>query len=1160
VQSNEGPFKTITNKHFKLLQFMQLFISGAHSAGKSRCYGPRRKSNLKFIMRLSFFSILFILLGTQLMFAKNTSGQSADETFITLELKNASLSQAFKKIEKITDYLFAYQPKQVNAYDNVNLTKATRSVSATLKILLSNTGLSFKQVGNNIIIFTVGEELSVSLATETGSSVMFADTTISGIVVNAETGLPVTNASVRLKGSSIGTTTNSQGEFTLTLDNLYGTLIFSSVGYLEQELKLNGKKDYSIALKVINKKLEEVVVIGYGTRKKTDLTGTVNSLQSEDIIKARASNTQEAMQGRLPGVDIKRTSGKPGADFSIEIRGANSITGSTQPLYVIDGIAVAQLGGATNPINDINPADIERIDVLKDASSTAIYGSRGANGVILVTTKRGSKGGMKIVYDGYVGIVNPTHIPPAMDGPKFVAYAQDFYNALAGYPATPVPNTSIFSATELTNIANGTYTDWVDLIKRNGVSSNHNLSITGGDDKTSYFISAGYQLYQGTTKVENTKKYTLKAGLDKTINRVLKLGTSVYATFADIHPGSGEVFRSAYRLRPTGSAYNADGSDRFFVYESEAQITNPLFEFENEIRQQQYVHVLPNVYAEATIVKGLKLRSSFSPDITFQRQGQYNATLSKQQLGTRPASAASSSNQWINYTLDNLLTYNKEIANHKFDVALGNTFEYHLQDFSSMSVQGLPYRSLWYNMGTATTVTINGTAIAPVGPTINSGYSKQNIISYYGRLNYAFNNRYLLTATMRADGNSVFAPGKKWGYFPSGAVAWKISEEDFFRNVKLVNVLKLRLSYGKSGNASSTGPYITQSTVYQSPYDFNGVAASGFAPNFGNQNLTWEKTTEYNAGLDVEILKSRIALQFDFYRKTSKGSILGQQIPPSNGFSSTTTNLGSVRNQGVEISLNTINVRTEKFNWTTNFNVAMNKNTLVSLYGDGKDDVGNSRFLGKKVRVVYSYKLTGVWQTSEAAAAAVYGQKPGQYKVQDINKDNKIDAADRQILGSNIPNWFGGLTSTMSFANFDFSFTMYTRQGTFENSIFLEQVMNGDQGRARFKAFDRSYWTPTNPSNKWANTALETDGTRRTIAQFQNSSYTKISNITLGYTVPKRLVDKAGIKMLRVYANAFNPFIFSKYIGWDPENPEGSSFLNQDFRTRTFMFGVNLTL
>ncbi|MEP6746950.1 MAG: TonB-dependent receptor [Bacteroidota bacterium] len=1107
-------------------------------------------------MRVNVFAIIFLLFGCQLL-AKNTSGQGAEEAFITLELKNVSLTEALKKIEKKTDFLFAYQPKQVALYDNVSLPKGTRSVSTTLNLLLDKTGLSFRQTGTSIII--IKSEKTDADSFTAMAKVQNADTVVSGTVVN-ENGQPLENVSVSLKNTKTGTATNRLGQFRLQLDNLSGILLVSSVGYEEQEIRLDGRRVYNVNLKVSNKKMDEIIVIGYGTKKKIDLTGTVNSLQSDEIIKARASNTQEAMQGRLPGVDIRRTSGKPGTDFSIEIRGANSITGSTQPLYVVDGIAVAQLGGATNPINDINPADIERIDVLKDASSTAIYGSRGANGVILITTKRGTKGAAKISYDGYAGIVNPMHLPPDMDGPTFVNYAKDYYNALAGYPATPVANTAIFSATELSNIANGTYTDWIDLIKRNGFQSNHNLSLTGGDDKTSYFISGGYQLYQGTTKIENTKKYTFKAGLDKTINNTFRFGASVYTTFANIHPGSGEVFRSAYRLRPTGSAYNADGTQKFFTYEGESQITNPLFDFDNEIRQQQYIHVLPNVYGEATIIKGLRVRSSFSPDITFQRQGQFNDTYSKQQAGTKPASASSSSNQWLNYTLDNLLTYNKEIGQHKFDISLGNTFEYHQQDFSSISVQGLPYRSLWYNLSTITTVTINGVAIAPVGPTVSSGYSKQNLVSYYGRLFYSFRNKYLFTGTVRADGNSVFAPGYKWGYFPSASFAWKISEEAFFKNITSINVLKLRVGYGNSGNSTSTGPYITQATVYQTPYDFNGVAANGFAPNFGNQNLTWEKTREYTAGIDMELFKSRIAVQLDFYQKTSKGSILAQQIPPENGYSATTTNLGSVQNQGVELSLNTVNVHSGRFNWTTNFNVAVNKNKLLTLYGDGKDDIGNGRFLGQKVRVVYSYKLTGVWQTSEAAQAAAYGQKPGQYKVQDINKDSKIDANDRQILGSNIPKWFGGFTSNMSYSNFDFSFTVYTRQGTFENSVFLEQVMNGDQTRARFGAFNRDYWTPNNPSNKWANTALEQDGTRRTIAQFQNSSYTKISNITLGYTFPKHLVGKAGIKMLRIYANAFNPFIFSNFIGWDPENPDGNSFLNQDFRTRTFMLGVNITL
>ncbi len=982
---------------------------------------------------------------------------------------------------------------------------------------------------------------------------LFAQTrTITGTVTDGK-GQPASGVTVMVRGSNTTTTTADNGSFTIAAP-AGATLVFTSVGFDPVDQKTGAGNTVTISLKERSTNLNDVVVVGYGTRRKIDLTGTVNSVQSEEITRARATNAQEAMQGRLPGVDIKRSSGKPGADFSIEIRGANSISGTTQPLYVIDGIPVGQLGGATNPINDINPADIERIDVLKDASSTAIYGSRGANGVIIVTTKRGTRGVPKISYDGYAGIVNPYHLPPVMDGPTFVTYARDYFNAQAGYPATPITDDKIFSATELMNIKNGTYTNWIDLIKRNGMSSNHSISVSGGDEKTAYFISGGYQLYQGTMKIENTKKYTLKAGLDKTIG-AFKVGASLYGTFGDVHPSSGEAFRSAYRLRPTGSPYNADGSERFFVYESEAQITNPLFDFRNEIRQQQYVHVLPNVYGEVGLIKGLRFRSSFSPDITFQRQGQFNDTYSKQQLGTRPNSAASSSNQWVNYTWDNFLTYNNQFGKSRIEATFGNTFEYHQQDFTSTSVVGLPFRSLWYNQQTATT--ING--VAPV-VSVSSGYSKQTIESFFARANYTFNNRYLFTATFRTDKNSVFAPGHQRGYFPSGAVAWIVSEENFMKNLPAISLLKLRVSGGKSGNANSAGPYGTQSTVYQTLYDFNGAGANGFAPNFGNQNLTWEKTDEINTGLDLGLFKNRINLQLDVYRKTSKGSILGQPIPYANGYSGTVTNLGSVRNQGIEVGINTVNIKSRSFSWTTSFNFAVNKNKILDLYGDGKDDVGAARFLGQKVRLIYNYKIIGVWQTNEAAQAAVYNLKPGNYKIADINNDKKIDVNDRTILGSEIPDWFGGLTSVMNYANFDLSITLYTRQGTLENSVFLEQLLNGDQNRARFGAFDRPYWTPANPSNQWANTALEFSTGKASLGQLQNSSYTKISNMTLGYTFPHSMLQKVKLQNLRIYANAFNPFIFSKFIGWDPENPSSSSFLNQDFRTRTFMLGLNITL
>jgi TonB-linked SusC/RagA family outer membrane protein len=1070
---------------------------------------------------------------------------------VSIDVKNAPLNEVLTTLGKQSGYNFLYTNAALKSSTPVSVTVKNELLSEALNQCLKGQPLSFVINGNTVII----KKKEEAPAFNTSPAEAVVPIKITGNVVDTK-GVPLPGVTVKVKGVQAGTLTGANGNFTITVPDNNAVLVFSYVGFVTQEVAVGSNTNLKVVLADDDKTLTDVVVVGYGTKKKSDLTGSIASLSSDEIVKSRAPSAQEALQGRMPGVDVKRSSGKPGADMTIEIRGVNSIYGNTQPLYVVDGIPVAN-------INDINPADIERMDVLKDASSTAIFGSRGANGVVIVTTKRGTRGKTKINYDGYVGFVNPYNLPKVMDGAKFADYAREYYRTLGTNvtPNTTYSDAQIFSPTELSNVANGNYTNWIDLIKRNGLQTNHNLSITGGDEKTLYFLSAGYQQYEGALKVENTKKYTLKVGLEKTLNDVVKIGASIYGTYADFNLGSGEVFRSAYRLRPTGSAYNADGSTRFFAYETEAQITNPLFDFDNDLRRNQYIRMLPNLFAEVNILKNLKFRSSFTPDVTFQRSGTYTDTYSKIGAGTRPNAATNGANHLFNYTLDNLLIYNQNINNdHKLEFTLGNSLNYYQQDNNLISVTGLPYRSLWYNVGNVTT--ING--IAP-STTVSSAYSKQNISSFFFRGNYTLKNRYLLTVTGRADGNSIFSNGNKWGFFPSAALGWVASEEDFIKNISAISFLKFRLSYGKSGNAAVNGtyfyPYVTQSAVSTSFYDFNGNTANGSAiVNLAPADLTWEKTTEYNAGMELNFLKNRIALTLDYYNKTAKGTLLPQQIPAANGYSTVTANVGSIRNSGIEIGLNTTNIKTSDFKWSTSFNYSKNNNKIIDLFGNGANDVGNSRFIGQKARVLYNYKIIGVWQTNDATQAAAYGQKPGQYKLLDVNSDGKITADDRVIQGSDIPDWFGGITSNFNYKNFDFGVTLYTRQGTTQASTFLDQAMNGDQGRARFGAFDRSYWTTSNPSNTWANNAIETDATRRQIATYQNSSYTKISNMTLGFTAPKNLASKIGMSNLRIYATAYNPIIWTKFTGWDPETADLNSFGLQDFRTRTFILGVNLTL
>lgn len=1102
------------------------------------------------IMRITFSQLLILMLMTGLSYSKPSSAQGVLSKKISISVQNKTLAEVLTTLASVNKVQLIYNQDVVRTTDKISAQFTDTELKQVLDKLLTQYHINYQVFKDKVILMDAQPDAPA--AAEPKAEVQTV--TVTGKVLD-EKDLPLIGVSITIKGTTKGTITDINGNFKLTA-NANDILLIKYIGYVTQDIPASGQSPMTIKLVADAKSLNEVVVVGYGTKKKSDLTGSVASLNADDIVKSRAPSAQEALQGRMPGVDVKRSSGKPGADMTVEIRGVNSIYGNTQPLYVVDGIPVAN-------INDINPADIERMDVLKDASSTAIFGSRGANGVVIVTTKRGTRGQTKVNYDGYVGFVNPYNLPKVMQGADFTNYVREYYNTL-GASVTPnvtYTDAQIFSPTELSNIANGTYTNWVDLIKRNGLQTNHNISVTGGDEKTLYFLSTGYQQYEGALKVENTKKYTLKVGLEKTLGKVVKIGASMYGTYADYNLGSGEVFRSAYRLRPTGSAYNADGSPRFFAYETEAQITNPLFDLDNDLSHKQYVRMLPNLFTELSFTKDLKFRTSFTPDVTFQRAGTYTDTYSKVGAGTKPNAATNGATHLFNYTLDNLLTYNKTIHNdHKLEFTLGNSLNYYQADNNLISVSGLPYRSLWYNVGNITT--INGVAPAT---TVSSSYSKQTIASYFFRGNYTLKGRYLLTVTGRADGNSIFADGHKWGYFPSAALGWVASEEDFMKNISFINFLKFRFSYGKSGNAAVNGtyfyPYVTQSAVSTTFYDFNGATANGSAVvNLAPNSLTWEKTTEYNAGMELNVLSNRIAFTFDYYNKTAKGTLLPQQIPAANGYSTITANVGSIRNSGIELGLNTTNIKSTNFSWTSNINFSKNTNKIIDLFGNGANDVGNARFIGQKARVLYNYKIIGVWQTSEAAQAATYGQKPGQYKLLDVNNDGKITADDRVIQGSDIPDWFGGITNTINFHNFDFAVTVYTRQGTTQVSTFLEQAMNQDQGRARFGTFDRSYWTTTNPSNTWANNAIETDATRRTIATYQNSSYTKISNMTLGYTAPKALASKIGMSNLRVYATAYNPFIWTKFIGWDPETADLNSFGLQDFRTRTFILGVNFTL
>ncbi|HEU4609106.1 MAG TPA: SusC/RagA family TonB-linked outer membrane protein, partial [Chitinophagaceae bacterium] len=641
------------------------------------------------------------------------------------------------------------------------------------------------------------------------------------------------------------------------------------------------------------------------------------------------------------------------------IRGENTITGVTEPLVVIDGV----IGGR---IRDINPADILTIDVLKDASSTAIYGSRGANGVVIITTKKGSKGKPQLSIDSYIGSKNPAHLP------KFQT-AQQFYKMTYTDRINDGGSPILFTANELNVINSGQSTDWIDLMTKNSLQMGHTVSVTGGSDNTTYRFSGGYIQEDGSIPHNTYKKYTLNGAMESKVNSFLKVGFNVFFNYSENPTGSFEALRSAYRARPTGVAYYdqlvnpADGYDAtiepfdglaVWMGIKDSQVMNPLIEADPSNYQFQINarNQMGNAYAEITLLKGLTFRSSISGSLIAEKQGEFRGTYTKDRAGTKLPRSFYDTRDLLTYTIDNLLTYNKSFNKHKLTVTALQSAYKNVAEAYHIAVEDLPFASLWYNVGTAGT--ISG---------VSSNYERNTLQSYMGRVNYSFNDKYLLTLTGRSDGASQLSNGNKWAFFPSAAVAWRVSDESFMSSVNAVSDLKLRVSYGQVGNAT-VSPYSTQAAILNTPYDFGGNAAFGFAPsNLGNKDLKWERSEELNFGLDMGFLQNRIRATVEVYDRKTRDLILNTQLPTSTGFTSVYANVGKVGNKGIEVALNTVNIQTKDFSWSTALTFAKNNNKILALASGVTEDVGNKLFVGSSVRSNYYYQFAGIWQSADSA-------------------------------------------------------------------------------------------------------------------------------------------------------------------------------------------------
>jgi TonB-linked SusC/RagA family outer membrane protein len=999
---------------------------------------------------------------------------------------------------------------------------------------------------------------------------------LTGTVKNSENGAAIVGASVVIKGTTKGTVTNNDGKFTLDVPakGNNNVLVISSVGFTSTEIKLTNQTAISATLTSDSKQLEDAVVIGYGSVKKKDLTGAVGTVSAKEITRGNPANATQALQGQVPGVLVTKLSNKPGQLWSIAIRGENTITSNpnadgsvnltlvssnpqnrnTEPLVVIDGV----VGGK---LQDISPADIQTIDILKDASSTAIYGSRGANGVVIITSKRGITGKPRVTLDFYSGRKTPDHLPPMQD-------AQQFYKSSLTDAALngAVVSETMFNVNELAIINGGKTTDLVGAMTQPGINLGANIAVSGGTNGTNYRFSGGYIQEDGMQANTNYKKYNLNAAVDSKITKFLKVGFTLYANYSTNPTGSFEALRTAYRERPTSTIYYADlvdaviGNDAvtgpvngYAVRMGRNTAMNPVLEassLANYTWTRNVSSQMGSAYGELNLVKGLVFKSTISASNQQAVQDEYRGTYSKSvNLGLTRGSVE---DDYITaYTFDNQLTYNLEKGKSKLNITgLQSAFKT-TTEMNVGSVTNLPFNSYWYNMQSAGSFSIG------------SSFSQRSLQSYMGRINYTFNDKYLFTFTGRSDGASQLAEGKKWAFFPSGAFAWRLGDENFVKNLNVFSDLKLRVSFGQVGN-SVVSPYQTSATLAGTNYNFGQNAGIGLAPgNLPNQELGWERSQELNLGLNVGFFNNRVTAAIEIYDRTTKDLIMRQALPTTAGFSSIIANVGRVSNKGVEILLNTTNVTTKNLMWTTSLNFTKNVNKLEELpngakYGwSGSTNPENALAVGYPLKSFLYFQAAGIWQLGDSAEAKRYGQVPGQVRIVDQNNDGKISAGvvgqdDRIIIGSQLPNFTLGMTNRVSYKNLDLAVMMYYRNGTMYKNGFMSSYISDAGGGARLNL---DYWTRNNPSNQIYGMGIPSSNYRDAIF-FQDASFLRIADVTVGYTLPKAKTDKMGIDKMRFYLQLINPAYFTKFLGGDPEY-NGAAY-QDDVPSSTVTFGFNL--
>ncbi|MUP36661.1 SusC/RagA family TonB-linked outer membrane protein [Labilibaculum euxinus] len=995
--------------------------------------------------------------------------------------------------------------------------------------------------------------------------------------VKDQSGMSIIGATIIEKGSvTNGTITDIDGNYQIKVPK-DAALVASFIGYKSQEVQVAGKSVINFVISEETTNLDELIVVGYGVQKKSDVTGAVTRVSAEDIVAMPVKDAVQAMQGKTAGVDITSNQ-RPGETGSITIRGIRSLSANQSPLYVVDGMVV-QSGG----IDNINPNDIETIDILKDASATAVYGSRGANGVVLVTTKKGKAGEVSFNYSGSVTIEKMYDVTEMMDAAEWLDYARlaKFGSTTPSYisdKSTWGSNTASWANIEK-GWVNGVWDaskvgnyNWGDHGKRTAVSTEHTISASGGTEKFKGYGSFGYLRQEGTQPDQLYQRYTAKTNFEASPTNWFKFGTTMNLSYGEqdygysftkSSTGPGDYYSALKSMLPWTVPYDENGEYIRNPAAGDVNIINPINELDYNTNNRQTLRATGSFYSQLDFgnmwkpLDGLSYRIQFGPEFKYYRLGVFNAAEGINGDGNNAAKY--NTNNTRAYTLDNLLYYNKTFANlHKVGLTAMQSFsKYHYENGDMKATDVASTSELWYNLASG------GDAYS-----LGTGLSEKQMESYMLRGNYTFNDKYMLTASMRWDGASQLAEGNKWASFPSLALGWRIDQEDFMNNASWIDGLKARFGYGVTGNAAIKA-YDTRGLVQSLYYNWGttsselGYVASDpsakYPPKMANPELSWERTTQYNIGVDYVFFNGRLSGSIDAYKTKTTDLLMVQVIPSLTGYDATWANVGETKGSGIDLQINTVNIKSNDFNWETSITWSKDQSEISKLNNGKTEDLSNSWFIGEDVGVYYDYVYDGIWKTSEAAEAAVYGRKPGQIKVKDLNNDGVIDAnEDRQIVGKKRPDWSGGMTNTFKYKNFDLSFFIYSRWGnTFRSG---KETLDG-----RFTMRKIDYWIAgVNEDAEYYSPGSngEAADTYASSMNYQDGSFVKMRNISLGYNFTPKQLKKLGISKLKVYAQCMNPFtIYSKcdYLDTDLSGYNNNTTSTGSSTTlKSFVFGLNL--